>query len=516
MWWRAAVDDNTDETTVTGGVFRYPLAQPVPTLDPAQITDATSSEVARQLYEGLVTYDIDLNIIPALASSWDISDDGTTYTFHLRDTQFSSGDPFTANDVKWSFEHILNPKTASPRTWILDEIVGSTEFMTGSASEVTGIEVVDDRTVKISIPEPSRIFLHKLTYSSAYILNRNAIEDKGETWYETPDGTGPFVLQEWKRDQKLILVPNEKYWGEKPHIDTLEYPVLKEDNVRQQEYEAGNIEYNLIPDADFERIKNDEKLSEEMIKVDQLSVQYIGFRTHIPPFNNKKLRQAFCYAVDRNDIIENIYKGRFKLATGVIPSAMPNYTSLTDAYPYDPTMAKVLLEEAIEEGVEIPETITLAYNKGTATHKNVAEFIQFQIKQNLGIELVLEEYEWATYLEQVDNGEFPMFRLAWIADYPDPDNFLWVLLDSANAGPKGGGAFYNNPEFDTLVRQAKTMMDENARMELYAQSEKIAMDDAAWMPVNFGTAWSVLKPYVKGFRITAMGTLPHNMVEIRK
>ncbi|MEZ4813291.1 MAG: ABC transporter substrate-binding protein [Caldisericia bacterium] len=507
--------DKTTDEIVYGGVFRFPLAQPVPTIDPAQLTDTTSHEVGKQIFEGLVTYDVDLNIVPSLAESWEISEDGTVYTFNLRDAKFNNGDPVTANDVKLSFERILDPETKSPRTWILEEIAGSNDFMGNIETEVKGIKVIDEKTVEITIKEISPVFLHKLTYSSAWIINSASIDESDELWYEkNPVGSGPFVLSEWVRNQKLVLLPNENYWGDKPRVDRLEYYIHKEDTVRQQEYEAGNIDYNVVADADFDRIKDDETLFSELDKIELLSIQYMGFRTNVEPFNNLKLRQAFCYAVDRNQIIDEIYHSRFALATGIIPVAMPNYESATDAYPYDPQMAKKLLDEAVSDGLVLPETITFAYNKGTATHKNVAEFIQNQIKNNLGIELVLEEFEWATYLDKIDNGEFPMFRLGWVADYPDPDNFLWVLLDSDNAGPNGGAAFYNNPKFDSFVREAQRLTDLKSRMELYKQAEKIAMDDAVWMPVNFGTEWYLLKSNVKGFRITAMGTLPHNYVEI--
>ncbi len=520
----SAPDGNkTDESNevVLGGVFRFPLAQPVPTIDPAQLTDTTSHEVGKQLFEGLVQYDIDLNIIPSLAESWDISDDGAVYTFHLRDALFNNGETVTADDVKWSFERVLAPETASPRTWILIDIVGAKDFNDGVSTEVTGMKVVDEKTLEITIEHVSPVFLHKLTYSSAWVLHQESVEageaEEDSVWYEkNPVGTGPFVLDDWKRNQMLTLLPNENYWGEKPRIDKLEYYIHKEDTVRQQEYESGNIDYNLVADAEFQRIKADKILSSEMSKVDQLGIQYIGFRTHIPPFDNKKFRKAFCYAVDRNAIIEKIYNNRYTLATGILPPSMPHYKSETDAYPYDPTMAKNMLDEAIEEGLNLPEKITFAYNKGTATHRDVAEFIQNQIMNNLGIELVLEEFEWSDYLEKIDQGEFPVFRLGWIADYPEPDNFLWVLLASENAGPKGGASFFSNQEFDDLVNRAMTTMDTATRMELYKEAEVIAMEEAPWMPINFMVNWFLLKSYVKGFRMTPMGTLPHNLVEINK
>ncbi len=538
-------------TTVVGrsGVLRIAIPSDPPTLDPARITDTTSSEIGRQIFEGLVTYDRDLNIIPSLAEKWDISPEGTTYTFHLRDAKFSNGDPCTANDVKWSFERVLLPETKSERTWIFDEIAGSSDFMKGKVPEVTGIKVVDEKTLEIKIMAPSPIFLHKMTYSSAFVVDQKVVnsytnnesakpgeknegttkpEEKKETteivatdvkegmWFEKEAvGTGPFTLLEWKRGQKVVLVPNDNYWGEKAMVERLEFPIFQEDTVRMQEYQVGNVDVLYpIPDADFEKVKADPKLSLEILQVKELSIYYIGFMVKTPPFDNVKVRKAFNMAINRQEIIDKLFHGRNLLATGIIPPSMANYKSLTDAYPYDPVKAKQLIEEAKKEGVKIPDKIKFAFNLGNVTHKNVAEYIQSQIKGNLGINLELESEEWAAYLKDLDAGKFPMFRLGWVADYPDPDNFLWVLLDSANAGPNGGASFYSNPNFDKLVRDAKVERDTKKRMDMYAQAEKIAMDDAPWVPIAFQASWTLVKPYVKGYVRTAMGPLTHNLVRI--
>jgi len=539
-----STDGGTPTEQTRSGTLRVAIGQDAPTLDPARVTDTTSHEVTKQMYEGLVAYDKELNIVASLASSWDISPDGTLYTFHLRDAKFATGDPVTANDVKWSFERVLNPATKSERTWIFDEVAGAFDYTAGKAQEVTGIVVKDDKTVEIKLTEYSPIFLHKMTYSAAYIVNRKIIESydnneaaeekteipakegkepektesqlKSGLWhsYESA-GTGPFKLQEWKKDQKVVLIPNDNYWGQKSMVETLVFPVIKDDTIRMQEYQAGNIDVLYpIPDADFERVKNDPQLSTEISQVKDLAIYYIGFQNKLEPFTNKKVRQAFNMAVNRQDIVDKIFKGRHTLATGIIPPSMPNYKSLTDAYPYDPTKAKQLLEEAIKEGAKVPSKVVFAFNQGNVTHKNIAEFIQEQIKGNLGIDLQLESVEWATYLKRIDDGAFPMFRLGWVADYPDPDNFLWVLLDSSNAGPKGGGAFYSNPNFDKLVRDAKKEKDNEKRMGLYAEAEKIAMEDACWMPIVFQNSWTLVKPNVTGYFRNAMGPMMYNTVKI--
>lgn len=550
----------TGDTTTSDQkvVFRYPIASDVPTLDPAKITDDTSHYVGKQIFEGLVTYDKDLNIIPCLAQKWDVSPDGLVYTFTLKDTKFSNGDPLNAVDFKWSFERVLRPEIKSERTWIFSEIAGFQDVIDKKTTDLAGIKAVDQKILQITLTNPSGIFLHKMTYSTAYVVNKNVVEayenpmteekkddtakteekaeekkeepttttsgKKAGQWFEyEPVGTGAFKLVEWKRGQKVILERNDGWWGYvdqvvdegyKP-VNEVVFPIIQEDTARMLEYKADNLEWVQIPDADFSSVKNDPVLQNEMLSVKELAVYYIGFQNKKEPFTNQKVRQAFNYAVNRQEIIDKIFNGRHILATGIIPQVMPNFTSKSEAYTYDPVKAKELLDEAVKEGTKIPDKIVLAFNNGNAVHKSVCEFIQNQLKANLGVNVELTSADWGTYLTDIDNGQYAMFRLGWIADYPDPDNFLWVLLDSANAGPKGGSAFYSNPEFDKLVEAAKTETDNAKRMVMYEDAEAIAMKDACWMPIAFQTNWSLLKPYVKGFNRTAMGVLTFGTITIK-
>lgn len=544
--------DGGAKPTGEKAVFRFPIPSDVPTLDPARITDDTSHNVGLQIFEGLVSYDKDLNIIPCLAEKWTVSEDGKVYTFTIRDTKFSNGDPLTAADFKWSYERVLKPETKSERTWIFDEIVGFEDVTSGKTTDLAGVKALDQRLLQITIKAPSGIFLHKMTYSTAYVVDKNVVEayenpmiieddktaekkteekkeektatgKKPGQWFEIePVGTGAFKMVEWKRDQKVVLVRNDDWWGYKDQVvdegysklEEVQFPVIKDDNARMLEYKAGNLDWVLIPDADFNSVKNDPILKNEMLSVKELAVYYIGFQNKKEPVNNVKVRQAINYAVNRQEIIDKIFNGRHILATGIIPPSMPNFTSKSEAYPYDPVKAKELLEQAKAEGTVIPAKLTLAYNQGNAVHKSVCEFIQAQVKANLGIEVELVSADWATYLKDVDNGQYPLFRLGWIADYPDPDNFLWVLLDSANAGPNGGSAYYSNPEFDKLVRAAKTEVDSAKRMAMYEDAEAIAMKDACWMPIAFQINWSLVKPYVKGYYRTGMGIMTFGTVTI--
>ena len=272
---------NPQDNGQTGApvVFRYPIPSDVPTLDPAKITDETSHYVGKQIFEGLVTYDNDLNIIPCLAQTWSVSEDGKVYTFNLKDVKFSNGDPVNASDFKWSFERALKPEIKSERTWIFDEIVGSDDVVKGTTTDLVGVKALDQKILQVTLKEPSSIFIHKMTYGTAYVVDRNVVEayenpmntttdDKAKDakteekkeeptttasgkkpgqWFEhEPVGTGAFKLQIWNRGQKVILVRNDDWWGYKDQVveegykkvTEVDFPVIQDDTARMIEYKG--------------------------------------------------------------------------------------------------------------------------------------------------------------------------------------------------------------------------------------------------------------------------------------
>ncbi|AZR73715.1 peptide ABC transporter substrate-binding protein [Anoxybacter fermentans] len=490
-----------------GGTFKGRLAADPPTLDPAYITDTTSSQVANNIFDGLVQYDENLNVVGAIAKDWDISDDGLVWKFYLRKgVKFHNGREVKAEDVEYSFTRLLDPKTKSPRAWLFDNVKGAKAFQNGEADRVEGFKVIDDYTFQITLEEPFTPFLSVLAMTNASIVPKEEVEKYGEDFTSHPVGTGAFKFVEWMHDDHVTLEAFEDYFEGRPYLDKIVFRIIPEDSSAFAEYEQGNI-YDLttIPDGQIERVLNSDEFKDELIKKPQLGVYYIGLNTTKPPLNNKKVRQAINHAINKELIAEVLRHGTVIPAKGILPPGMPGYNKDLKALEYNVEKAKKLLAEAgYPNG--IPGEIELAYNTSKG-HQMIAEAVQSDLKK-IGINVKLVNMDWGAYITKVDNGDTQMFRLGWIGDYPDPDNFLYVLLHSSNAGPGGNGSFYSNPEFDRLTEKARGMKPGPERIKLYQQAEQIAVNDAPWVPIYYYTNLILRKPFVHGYMVTPLGVMP--------
>ncbi len=279
----------------TGGTYRFPLSTDPPTLDPAQITDTTSHSVASEIFNGLVTYDENLQIAPDLAERWEISPDKRTYTFYLKKgVKFHNGRECTAHDFRYTFERVLSPATRSPRTGFIDRLQGAKAYMQGQADHVKGISVIDDHTLQLTLEQPFNLFLHLLTYSSNYVVPKEVTEKYGKDFTSHPVGTGPFRFVSWKHDDQLVLEANEAYFKGRPYLDRIQYRILPEEVTRLEEFKAGNLEHSDIATGQFANVKNDPKLSKLIVSYPNLGTYSLRFNMEKASFKgNKKLRQAF-------------------------------------------------------------------------------------------------------------------------------------------------------------------------------------------------------------------------------
>ncbi|TDX59047.1 ABC transporter substrate-binding protein [Orenia marismortui] len=492
-----------------GGVFEGRISADPPTLDPAHGTDSTSAKVIRNVFDGLVEFNKDLEIIPAIAKSWKVSDDGLTWTFNLRENvKFHNGNKVTADDVIYSFTRLLDPKTKSPRAWLFEGVEGAKSFQEGKAEKVTGLRATDDYTVEIKLTEPFTPFLSVLAMENAAIVSKDAIEEYGEQFSQNPVGTGPFKFVEWKHDSKIVLEKNEDYYLDgRPYLDKLLFRIISEGTSAFAEYEQGNI-YQIdsdIPDGQMSRVLNpDGEFADEFRKVTRLGTYYFGFNVQQEPFNNKKVRKAINYAVNKKVIANVLKNGLVKPAHGILPPGMPGYNPDLEGYEYDLEKAKQLLAEAgYPDG--LPGTYELSYNTAKA-HQRISEAVQASLKK-IGINVELMSMDWGTYIQKVDNGNTEIFRMAWIADYPDADNFLHVLFHSDNFGSGGNYSFYKNEEIDKMLDKARAMKPGQKRIELYQEIEKRIMDDAPWVPVYYYTTPLLVKPFVHNYVMTGQDEL---------
>jgi oligopeptide transport system substrate-binding protein len=494
-------DGGTPAAPVVGGELRLLGRDPI-TLDPACASDVDSANYIVEVFGGLVTIDRDLQIVPDIAEGWDISDDGTVYTFQLRrGVLFHKGDrQVTASDVKYSMERALDPDTQSTVAELyLEDIVGAEEFVDGNADEVTGIEVVDNYTLRITIDAPKPYFLAKLTYPTGFVVDRRQVE--GSTclsktnWQRNPNATGPFKLKEWDLGQRIVLEPNSRYHLGVPSLGRVEYTLGGGSAITM--YENDEIDVTGVGLNDIERVRDPaEPLNKEFHEASRMDIWYIGFNVEDEPFDDPKVRQAFAHAIDKDKLIEVVLLDAVVEADGILPPDIPGFNENLQGLEFDPEKAQQLLAES-DYAEELPD-IEIATSGRGASVGPVSEAILAMWEENLGVKVATRQTEFATFLDDLRDGEYQMFELGWVADYPDAENFLKIQFYS---GSSNNYSQYANPEVDELLEEADTETDEARRMSLYQQAEQIIVNEAPWVPL-FHDKFSVLiKSYVKDYTL---------------
>ncbi len=487
-------------------IFRINFSDP-PTFDPHLVTDTTSASIIVEIFSGLVTLNKKLEIVPDLAESWNVSDDGKTYTFTLRDgIKFSNGDEVTAEDFKWSIERAANPDTGSYNADVyLGDIIGIKEVIesSGAVQEVSGVTVIDKKTLEIKIDAPKTYFLAKLTYPTAFVLSKKYVESQGEDWIDSPVGTGPFILQEYQIGQILKLKRNDLYWSEKSKVDGVVMNLAG--GVSMAMYENDEIDITGVGLADLERVKDpNDPLSKDLVDVPpQFTISYIGFNVNTPPFDDLNFRKALTHAVDKELIAEKIYSGLTKPANTIIPPGFPGYSPSVQGLKFDAELAKgYLAESKYSDPSSRPRIIMTIPGTGGSPGLDT-EVISDMWKETLGVEVEIQQVEWATYLQDMNRKRLQVWAgSGWQADYPDPQDFIDVLFHSESDVNHGN---YINPAVDKLILEARTEIDENRRFLLYNEAEQKVVDDAAILPLWFDTdGYALVKPWVKGYEFTSI------------
>jgi oligopeptide transport system substrate-binding protein len=468
------------------------------TLDPALASDATSASYVVEIFGGLVTIDKDLKIVPDIAASWEISPDGKVYTFHLRDNvvfQYSNR-LVTAADFKYSLERTANPDTASiVAEAYLGDIVGAKDMTRGRADSIQGIEVVDDFTLRITIDEPKPYFLAKLTYPTAFVVDKDQIESNPRNWMKKPHGTGPYMVKSWTPGESIVLEANDRYHLGAPAIKTVEF--LLSGGSELTMYENNELDVSGVGVNDIERVTDpSDPLNKDYVTADVLSVSYLGFNTQKPPFDDPKVRQAFGYALDREKIVEVVLKNMVPVAHSIMPPGLPGYNPNAATLGYDPEKAKQLLAASKYGGPQGLPDVTITQVGGGATTQPDTEAMIEMWKDNLGVDVQIQQTEEATFWQDLDKGQYQMFAVGWVLDYPDPEDVLDILFYSTS---RQNSSRYSNPEVDQLLLQARTEQDVNKRLALYQQAEQVILNDAPWIPLYNGRDHSLVKPYVKDF-----------------
>ncbi len=488
-----------------GGVFRRLWLEP-PTLDPHLAQDTASAAIVVEVFSGLVSISPDLQIIPEIAKSWDITDGGTTYTFHLReDARFHDGKKVTAEDFKYSFERAADPRTQSPvALTYLGDIVGVKERLRGQADHVSGVQVVDEFTLRIRVDAPKVYILAKLTYPTAYVVDQKNIEKLGNRWTQQPNGTGPFKVSKYAVGDVIVLERNENYYRGAPYLDRVEFILRGGSSMAM--YENGEIDLAGVGLDSLPRVEDPANpLSRELVTAPpQFSLSYIGFNVATPPFDDIKVRQALTYAINKTLIASDVLGGLEVPAAGILPPGFPGYNPALLGLAFDAAKAKALLKESRYDPAKgaFPRVSLTVPGTGGSLGLDLEVIIE-QWRQILGIEVEIRQVEWATYLQELNRRNLQLYAgLGWQADYPDPENFLDILFHSQSEANHGA---YRNEQVDRLLEQARTEQDPQRRLQLYQQAERLIVDEAFIIPLWYTGEQKVLvKPYVKGYRLSPM------------
>jgi len=485
-----------------------------PTLDPALATDTTSVEVDESLFLGLTDFDDKtMEVIPELATEWTVSDDGLVWTFKMRKDavwvhydpatkKFTKKRPVTAHDVEYGVKRTLNPETASDYAYVLYIIKNGEAYNSGEITDPAevGVKALDDWTVQFTLEQPAAYFGGIAGMWVARPQPKEAIEEFGDKWTEPGNiwTNGAFALDTWEHESRLVLVKNPHWYNAKNvSLQRINYVMVVEASTAFAMYENGELDVCGVPSTEIDRVKADPVLSKEFYQAPYLCTYYLGFDTTEPPVDNKLVRQALSYAVDRQKLIDTVLKGGQKPAKtfacpGIFgsPAEDPNFVGIS----YDPEKAKQLLADAgYPNGEGFPE-MTYLFNTSEG-HRMIAEFIQQGWKEVLGINVVLANQEWKVYLETIESDPPQVWRMGWCADYPDENN--WVLENFHSK--KGSNRIkWSNPEFDKACEEAAATSDPAKRKELYAKAEKIlCVDEAAIIPIYYYTRVVCNKPYVE-------------------
>ena len=501
-----SADLTFDNRPPQGGTLVRLFSDPT-SLDPHQIGDVTSSVVVGEIFGGLVTLSLDYQPVLDLAGSCSISPNGTVYTFVLRENaMFHNGKAVTARDVKWSFERAADPSTLSANAQnYLGDIIGVHEKLNGSASEVSGVRVIDDRTIEFTIDSPKSYFLSKLSYPTAYVLDPDQVTTD-DSWLEQPNGTGPFKLGSYDVGELLMLERNDLYHLGPPHIQSIQ--MILSGGSAMIMYENNEIHLTGVGIDDLPRLLDpNDPLNPELHRSPQdFDVFYVGLNVDEPPFDDANVRKALNYAIDLDSIAENVLDGRVSPARGVIPPGFPSYTENLRSYSYDPELARELLQQStyaadLESGNLPRITLSISGSFGAAIPSYLEVMLE-QWRSELGIEVDIQQTEWATFLQDVNDTKYQMFALGWVADYPDPENFLDILF---RTGSENNNTNYSNPEVDRLLKEASVERDRDRRFQLYNQVEQLILDDAPWVWTWFsGEGYALIKPEVSDYFLLQM------------
>ncbi|MEI6136926.1 MAG: peptide ABC transporter substrate-binding protein [Chloroflexota bacterium] len=480
------------------------------TLDPHIASDSTSAEYIVELFSGLVTISPKLELQLDLAKSVDISSDGKTYTFVLRDNAtFQDGRKVTADDVKWSIERASSKALSSPTAMsYLGDIVGMPEYFQGKAQSIAGIEVVDPATIRFRIDAPKPYFLAKLSYPTAFVVDRKQLEAEPRNWTRKPNGTGPYQLTEFTLGERLVLTSYDNFYLGKPKLKQAFYLISGGSALTR--FESNELDVAPISINDIDRALDPSQALHKLYQQSpQFSISYLAFNAKLPPFDDPAVRRAMGLAIDRKKITEVTFKGMLAPASGILMPGLPGFTPDVKTLQFNPDAAKAELAKSkyavgasgasgpSATGGKIPmPTITMTEVGGGASAGTDTQAYLEQWKNTLGLNIEVKQLDFPTFIADQQAGKLQMFSAAWIMDYPDPEDILDIKFHSKSPLNDSG---YANAAVDKLLDEARSDQNADHRLGLYRQAEKLLIDDAAWLPLYYSLSHQVVNAAVSGW-----------------
>ncbi|WP_104712775.1 ABC transporter substrate-binding protein [Helicobacter cetorum] len=498
-----------------GGTLIYARASDSQALDPALVVDAESFSVIGNVYETLVRFKYGTTELePSLAKSWEISKDALVYTFHLRKGVYFHTTKYwnkkvelKAKDVVFSFERQMK----NAKTYYKNKSYKYWQGM-GMDNLIASVKALDDYTIQITLKHKESPFLADLGMDFLGIVSKDyadylAKNQRQDELAKKPIGTGPFKLAMWMKDEKIVLLRNEDYWDRKAYLDRVVFRVVPNASIRALALRTSEVSMISAPNPN--EVASLAQLPHVVVdKATALFVTWLSLNLKKPPFDKALVRQAINHAIDANAYIKVVYEGYAKQAINPIPLGMWSYNESIQPYEFDIQKAKDLLKKAgFEKGFSTTLYTASKYNK------KGAEFIQASLAK-IGIKVKIEFLEWGAYLKKVSMGEYFMSFSGWMADTPDPDNFLYLLWSKQSALelPTQNVAFYESEEFSKLVTKAKEVIDKQERTKLYQKAQEVFHKDAPWVGLAYPYTIVPHLKNVKGYKPT--GVSVHRFYEV--
>ena len=483
-----------------------------PTLDSRLAADTTSSFVLRLLFEGLTRIGPDRKPHPAAAESIEVSEDKLSYTFVLRNADWSNGDPITAHDFAEAWRYVLDPVTPADYAYQLYILKNGKLAKEGKVSiDEVGIRVVNDRTLLVQLEHPAPYFLELLTHTT-FLPIHHRIAEKNERWSHNAGedfvSNGPFTLEEWRHSDEITLKKNPHYWDESVvHLNTITISMIDDVNTELSLYDSGDLDWagtpiSLgLPNEAIPMLREEGRLQTAPIS----ATYFYVFNCEKVPFNNEKIRRAFSLAINRRAIVDNVTLAGQEPALSFVPASM--HLKDEDYFPDSAVqMAKKLFHEGLEElGITVDQIppINLSYNTSEG-HQKVAQAIQQQWRRAFNIQVGLENFEWKVYLDKLVKRDYQVGRLGWIADYHDPINFLEAYQYHDNPMNHSG---WEDPNFSHLLTLAEQERDEQARFDYLSQAEEVFIDAMPIAPIYHNTNSFLKREELKDVIFSSVGSV---------